>query len=256
MRTYDQIISDARTLAREYTQHKGRSNLDDLMIVSGAIHELQSVSKGIVQRDVTILTEDLDPSDGSIPKTPDYRTILDVDFYQTGSTIPIEVQIVPYGRFRQIKRDIMHGWRVLDSSCTYFVADHGYELFFYPFAGITGSFTINAIPDLPMYSTDLGNATDGYWAGWATNLADYMSTRGPEPEFDSFYESGIIPYVAARLLDKIPSARLQYQDKFREWMAMWEMTKRSIKRNTALNAIRGHSLSGVLSYGGRGTTNF
>lgn len=222
MRTWDELIDDAQTLAKVFVQLKNITTRDSLVLASEAVQILQKKTKA-VKRQLTVLTTSL-AADGSVAKDREMGELVRADYYPTGSAAACKAFIIGYAQWMEMVRlgSQTNGMYPVNSNFTRIVmTSYMNKLFVYPPTSLNGQFIITYLPKLSKFSIKGAEDSVGPWTAFGPSDANFttsIESLGPEPEFD-YAEEGIAQYIAAQYLKKFPAAFATYERQFDEWMA-------------------------------------
>lgn len=226
--TFKELVDDAQADISAFVTFTGFTTSNFVRAVSEALNKMQQETK-VIEKTITIDATTLD-TNGSVALDKSITVPRRGTYQISGSSLSATCRIKPVGR--DVMDRIRQNFQIMQMTPQrIFCCVEQNRLYFFPFQGLVGTFTISCIAKMPIYTESQATDATSYWSGWDAAHIDalYESTTVPQ-EFEDGYK-GLVAYVSARLLTYIPGWKRRFQEDYVEYMAKFQTEMENIKEN-------------------------
>jgi hypothetical protein len=227
--TFQETVDDARVKIGAYVTFEAITTSDQMLCVSEGLSEMQKRT-GAIEKTLTILATDLD-ANGMIALDKSVTVPRRGTYTPLGGCIASPCDLKFIGRDIMAEKKLNSQWSQTTPRRILATVEQS-KLVFYPFQGLTGTFSISCVAKMPPYVPSAASDTTSYWYGWTpgTALDTKFKTIHIPQEFDDAY-SALVAYTAAALIALIPGWQRKFPEKYGEMMAKFDAAMQNVREN-------------------------
>jgi hypothetical protein len=228
--TFKELGDDAQAKIEAFVTYSNLTTANLVLAISEALHEMQKRTQ-VMETTLTIVATSLD-STGAYPLPRNITVPRRGTYAMPGSAIsaPCKVQFI--GRDLMAQRRLNYQYSQHLPRNVIFACIEQNNLYFFPFQGLQGTFTLSCVQKMPIYAISAAADTTSFWYEWTNDSAldtKYTNTLIPQEFEDAL--TGLTYFVSAKLLTLIPGWKRKFESDYNEFMAKFEEEAGNVKDN-------------------------
>jgi hypothetical protein len=225
--TFKELGDDATSDIEAFVTFTNLTTSNIVRAISESLHEMQLQTK-VLEKTLTIAGSSLD-ANGAIALDRSI-TVPRRGAYSAGGTLSAPCQVRFIGRDVMAQKKLNAQWSHIQPNVIFCSVEQN-QLYFFPFQGLTGTFTLSCVAKMPIYVLSAAADATSFWYGWDNAHIDakYTATLIPQEFEDGL--TALTAYVSARLLTFIPGWQRRFGDRYAELMSKFEAAMENIKEN-------------------------
>lgn len=226
--TFKEVGDDAQAKIEAFVTFTNLTTSQLILAISEGLHEMQKATQ-VMETTITIVATTLDvngaialPKNITVPRRGTYAI--------PGGTLSAPCKVIFIGRDLMAQRKLNYQYSQQLPNVIFCCIEQN-QLFFFPFQGLVGTFTLSCVQKMPIYTQSAATDASSFWFGWddAHNSNKYSTTLIPQEFEDGL--TGLTSFVAAKLLALIPGWKRRFFEDYQEFMQKFESEMANIKEN-------------------------